>query len=162
MATPRRRKRTTPSIEQAIRDATADVASGSEREPYGLTSPCADCPFRRDVTPYIRARRVLEIEEALERAEFPCHKTTDLEDEDPESEHIPGPDEMHCAGALILLEKLKRPSQMMRISERVGLYDSSKLNMAAPVYASFREMYRACEAEESKRRAASRKRRRTK
>jgi hypothetical protein len=103
---------------------------------YELTSPCDTCPFRRDVHPFIRPDRVLEIERGLERSEFPCHKTVDHENRDESTE-------IHCAGALILLEKMQRPSQMMRISERLGLYDASKLDMDAPVYDDFNEMLAA-------------------
>jgi len=49
----------------------------------------------------------------------------------------------HCAGALILMEKMKRPSQMMRIVERLGMYDATKLQMDAPVFSSFEEMAEA-------------------
>jgi len=75
---------------------------------------------------------------SLERGEFPCHKTT-----------VPGPgkdddlvatnESQHCAGALIIMEKIERPSQMMRICERLGLYDRSKLKLDAPVFDSFVE-----------------------
>lgn len=46
-------------------------------------------------------------------------------------------------GALILLEKMRRPSQMMRIAARLGIYDRSKLDMRAPVYATFAAMREA-------------------
>lgn len=95
--------------------------------PYSLTSPCKECPFRNDIKPYIREARVREIERSLVRSEFPCHKTP----------------ETHCAGALILMEKEGRSSQMMRIAERLGMYDRTKLNMNAPVYESFRAMVQA-------------------
>lgn len=112
----------------------------SESKPYGFTTPCSNCPFRSDIEPYIMPDRVTEIEEGLDRGEFPCHKTT----------HGRAPVEVHCAGALILLEKLNRPSQMMRISERLGLYDRSKLDMDAPVYEDFEEMYDAHVAAQDK------------
>lgn len=116
------------------------------RGAYKMTSPCDNCPFRTDVVPYIRPERVREIEAGLVRAEFPCHKTVDYsqcEHDDEGSHHIPTAGEVHCAGALILLEKLERPSQMMRIAERIGMYDARKLDMNAPVYDSFDEMFRA-------------------
>jgi hypothetical protein len=40
---------------------------------------------------------------------------------------------VHCAGMLIFLEKRNQPTQMMRICERLGLYDRTKLDMAAKV-----------------------------
>ena len=39
-----------------------------------------------------------------------------------------------------LKEKEGQPDQMMRISERLGLYDHSKLDMDAPVYDSWEHM----------------------
>jgi hypothetical protein len=104
---------------------------------YSLTSPCPNCPFRNDIPPFLTRSRVREIQTSLIQSEFPCHKTTDFDDE---GEPRTSGREQHCAGALILLEKIGRPSQMMRISERLGMYDHSKLKMDAPVFDSFREM----------------------
>jgi hypothetical protein len=114
------------------------------RARYGLTSPCSNCPFRSDVPPYLRKARVTEIERSLEQSEFLCHKTVQHhEDEHGEVWDADTSQSAHCAGALILLEKLGRPSQMMRIAERLGMYDASKLDMSAPVYPSFSAMRKA-------------------
>lgn len=107
---------------------------------YDMTSPCPKCPFRSDITPFLRPDRVEEIAESLVRAEFPCHQTLDYSND---SEGARTPKTAHCAGALILLEKLEQPSQMMRICERLGIYDRSKLDMAAPVFDSFEDMIAA-------------------
>lgn len=106
---------------------------------YKLTSPCPHCPFRTDIAPFLRKGRIDDIERSLIRSEFPCHKTTHEQEQD-EEHYTPNGKEEHCAGALILLEKLERPSQMMRICERLGLYDARKLDMNAPVFDSFEEM----------------------
>ena len=45
-----------------------------------------------------------------------------------------GPNAEHCAGALIFLEAQEQPNQMMRIAERLGLYDRRKLDMESPVF----------------------------
>ena len=37
------------------------------------------------------------------------------------------------------MEKTGQPNQMMRISERLGLYDYRSMNMEAPVYGSLDE-----------------------
>jgi hypothetical protein len=120
-------------------------------EPYKLTKPCATCPFRKDIRPFVRPDRVTEIEKTLVHSEFHCHNTIDYSNHDVDDEgdgpFDHGPDATHCAGALILLEKLERPSQMMRIAERLGMYDSSKLDMTAPIYDSFKEMFEAAENE---------------
>lgn len=122
---------------------------------YDLRRPCAKCPFRTDIEPFIRAGRAQEIAEHLDRGEFSCHQTTvDSEDEDGECERVDGPNSQHCAGALIMLEAEGRPSQMMRIAERLKntdgtrMYDPSKLDMAAPVYQSRDEFIAAHERAE--------------
>lgn len=62
---------------------------------------------------------------------FHCHKTGEHDDES--GDFVPTENSSHCAGALIFLEHRKQPNQMMRIAERLGLYDHTKLNMKAPV-----------------------------
>lgn len=103
---------------------------------FELRRPCASCPFRTDIVPFLHAARAREIAKALVHHTFTCHNTTiDHEDEETgESMRIDGPDAQHCAGALIMLEHVNAPSQMMRIAERLGLYDRTKLDMSSPVY----------------------------
>lgn len=105
---------------------------------YDLRKPCDNCPFRNDIQPYIRPERVEEIVGAA----FACHKTTKHDDD---GEHIENDKEQHCAGSLILHEKMEQPHQMMRICERIGFYDRTKLDMDAPVYDSVEEMIEAHE-----------------
>lgn len=109
---------------------------------FNLTNPCSTCPFRHDVKPFLNYDRVIEIGEGIIERDwtFSCHKTTS---HDEEENHIPKDDEQHCAGALILLEKLKRPNQMTRIAERLGFYDRHKLKMDSPIYDSIEEMAEA-------------------
>jgi len=94
---------------------------------YECTSPCKTCPWRTDTPPFLTVERVEEI--AYGDAQFSCHNTTTVKGVG--NDH---PEAQHCAGALILWEKDERPHQMMRISERLGFYDYTKLNMDAPVY----------------------------
>lgn len=115
---------------------------------FDMTKPCANCPFRTDIPSYLRAARISNLEGSLVHhgASFTCHKTTvadEEEDEDGSSSMRDGPNAQHCAGALILLEKIGEPNQMMRIAERLGEYDPSKLDMDAPVFNSFEQMRRA-------------------
>jgi hypothetical protein len=63
--------------------------------------------------------------------EFPCHKSAETDEET--GEYHATQESVHCAGALIFNEKRKRPHQMMRIAERLGMYDYTKLNMKAKV-----------------------------
>ena len=98
---------------------------------YNLKRPCAKCPFRTDIPAYLRPERAQEIVNALVTSEFPCHETIDYSDDSDGRETAKT---AHCAGALIMLEHMEQPSQMMRICERLGFYDRTKLDMNAPVF----------------------------
>jgi len=93
---------------------------------YKLTTPCDECPFL--IGSGFTWRRLHE----HASGEFPCHKACKVDDDTgdfvPRSEKTP-----HCAGALIFLEKQGRSHQMMRICERIGMYDHTKLDMNAPL-----------------------------
>lgn len=113
---------------------------------FNLVQPCKECPFRSDIEGYLTKGRVKEIlNSIIDRQEsFPCHKTTsEVETEDGESDVIVDSNSEHCAGALIFLEKLHRPNQMMRIMERCRLYDYRKLRMDSPIFATINEFIRA-------------------
>jgi len=94
---------------------------------YTLTSPCKDCPFLEKFRRGFSSRRL----EGFASGEFACHKTCEVGEESVTFE--PQPKSVHCAGALIYLEKRERPHQMMRIAERLGMYDRTKLDMDAKV-----------------------------
>lgn len=91
---------------------------------YSMKKPCDNCPFRSD-KPFPLAEG--RVEEILGGGSFPCHKTTTEGGTD-------GKNQKACAGLMILLEKEGQPNQMMRISERLGFYDHTKLDMDAPIY----------------------------
>ena len=93
------------------------------------TKPCNNCPFRSDVMPYLTVERAEEIAVAITKRDltFSCHKTV-------KNLGSKAKEESHCAGAAIMLEKMQLPNQHMRIMERIGMYDRSKLDMKAPVY----------------------------
>jgi hypothetical protein len=91
-----------------------------------MTQPCDACPYLR-TSGFTYASLVRHAS-----GEFACHKTCHL-DEDGTGNYEPHKKSLHCAGALIFLEKQNAPHQMMRICERLGVYDASKLNMSANV-----------------------------
>ncbi len=97
---------------------------------YTKTTPCEKCPFRSDITPFISPERAEEI--ALDDGVFPCHETVDYSGDDDEARITDK--SVHCAGKLIMREKMEDATQMMRVGERLGLYDRTKLNMQAPVF----------------------------
>jgi len=95
---------------------------------YTLTKPCDACPFLKINAESYGLRRLRQ----FASGEFVCHKTAELNEETLEFEAKKN-GSVHCAGALIFLEKRDQPTQMMRICERIGLYDRTKLDMNAPV-----------------------------
>lgn len=98
---------------------------------FDLKNPCKGCPFKEGTTTVLRHGRAKEIVQAItdKQGTFTCHKTLDL----------PNDKQQHCAGAMILLEHIERPNQMMRIAERLGYYDRFSLNMEAPVFKTPKE-----------------------
>lgn len=97
---------------------------------YDMSNPCDQCPFLKKQGRGFTLRRLREFAEGP----FPCHKTAaEVEDEEGGTVFEAKPDSQACAGALIFNEKRGQPNQMMRISERLGLYDRTKLNMKADV-----------------------------
>lgn len=103
---------------------------------FNMKKPCANCPFRNDKPEqdgWLGEDRAEEIAASItvHQQSFPCHKTTI---DSGEYGRDAGKDSEHCAGALIMLEKMDRPNQMMRISERLGMYDRNALDMDSPVF----------------------------
>lgn len=95
---------------------------------YTMTKPCPECPFLESMKHGFTMRKLQQ----FASGEFPCHKACDVDEE--ESAFVPKSDDTpHCAGALIFLEKRNAPHQMMRICERLGMYDRTKLDMEAKV-----------------------------
>jgi hypothetical protein len=104
---------------------------------FALKTPCDECPFRTDITFYLNPDRKQEIADALLGDQtFACHKTV-IHDEDDGEAVCGNPGERHCAGAAIMLEKIDRPNQLMRIGERIGMYDRTAIDMQAPVFDTF-------------------------
>lgn len=104
-----------------------------------MTKPCPECPFLRSRGAVRLTRgRIVEITgNMLSRGggEFHCHKTT-LQG------GVPAGQERHCAGALIFAEKNGNATQMMRIAERLGMYDPRKLVGYENVFDDDAEMLR--------------------
>ncbi|MFE5321605.1 hypothetical protein ACFQ88_23145 [Paenibacillus sp. NPDC056579] len=91
---------------------------------FNLKKPCRDCPFLHGSSTNVTlAEGRLEgiARDLMSGLSFPCHKTLDLKSTNRE----------HCAGALLYLEREERPNQIMRIAERLGLYDHTKLEQCS-------------------------------
>jgi len=69
-----------------------------------MNQPCKHCPFRNDVTPFLHPDRASEIAYSALNPynDFPCHKTTEYDDESEDGEMIVTNDSKTCAGFLTL------------------------------------------------------------
>lgn len=110
--------------------------------PYDMKTPCPQCPFRKGQT-YLTSERAEEIANC--EGMFPCHKTTvDVEDEDGSDVRTGTPDSKVCAGFMILREKINSPNQLMRVAERLRVYNWRDLIEGNPavdeVYDSIEDM----------------------
>lgn len=117
------------------------MSSTTPIRPFKLKRPCPRCPFRSDIDKYLRPERVAEIADSLYGgAEFPCHETTEhFEGPDGWEERVAVPTSAFCAGALITMEREGFSNQMVRIGERLGMFNVDDLIMDSPVYDSLEE-----------------------
>lgn len=93
------------------------------------------CPFRTDcMEGWLGRTRAQEILTGITVDDqwFACHQTVEHDDEGYATHQG-----SQCAGSLILLEKNENPHQGMRIAERLGIYDRTKLVMDAPVFDTY-------------------------
>lgn len=87
---------------------------------FDRKKPCPTCPFRTGGRGLrkLGCRRAQEIADALLNDQtFTCHDDISR----------PEQDRQHCVGAMMLLEKQDRPNQIMRIGERIGIYNPDDL-----------------------------------
>jgi hypothetical protein len=86
---------------------------------YDLKSPCSNCPFlKRDGAVRLskaRAREIAGMMLSPGGGDFVCHKTSKTTSN--------AEKQSHCAGALSFALKNGNMTQMMRISERLGMFD---------------------------------------
>lgn len=102
---------------------------------FNLKRPCDDCPFLKEGGIRLRKERARDIAEMMlsrDGGSFACHKTT-------EAGGSEGP-EQHCSGALIFAEKHETATQVMRIAERLQMYDHRKLQGHDDVFDTLEEM----------------------
>jgi len=98
---------------------------------FDMKTPCVDCPFIEgsSTNTTLREGRLEGIvQDIMHGASFICHKTLELN----------STEQQHCAGAMLYLEREEQPNQIMRIAERLGRYDHSKLQphdgLIEPIY----------------------------
>lgn len=114
---------------------------------FDLHVPCGNCPFLRNGGIRLTKPRVKQICRDIlsdQGKTFACHKTT----ADRNGELVEVMSSRHCAGALIFSHKHGNSTQMMRIAERLRMYEPRKLmanqEVVDMVFDNVREMERTC------------------
>ena len=79
-----------------------------------VKKPCKHCPFRNDIKPFLHPDRAYQIASSASNPynDFPCHKTTEYDDESEDGEMIVTDKSKTCAGFLTL-----RAQEGMRVPE---------------------------------------------
>lgn len=111
---------------------------------FKLRRPCKNCPFRKDVVPFLGGRRAEQMaqEVVMEERTFTCHETIDYDKWDEETNPEGWQDirkNNHCVGAIQLIESVGRPHQMLQVAERLGLYDPKNIDRSTPCFKSVKE-----------------------
>lgn len=116
------------------------MSSSKRPDPYALKKPCANCPFLKDpekaIRKHLRKGRVASIIDELtagQSTSFACHKTIGGGYEDEDGVYHQSGRELQCAGSLIMMEKLGRSTNLMRIMERMGAYKPDEYKPAWPL-----------------------------
>lgn len=85
---------------------------------FALKKPCANCPFLKEGAIELQEGRVEGIIKDMTTHDdrpFMCHKTLDNETQS------------YCTGAMIYLEKVRRPNIAMRIGNMLKMYTPHKV-----------------------------------
>ncbi|WP_232469878.1 hypothetical protein [Burkholderia ubonensis] len=117
--------------------ATENVMASGNDSHFKLRRPCENCPFLKVGAIELAPGRLDGIVDALlrdDRGTFHCHKTVHNErtggEWDGDGNYVASGHESMCAGAMIYLEKLGRPTVGMRLGRVLGLYDAGRLRPA--------------------------------
>lgn len=103
---------------------------------FEIKKPCALCPFRRDVRPFL-SRRAASIASELRNDHnwFACHETTGVKS----GKRVRLENQSHCMGAAIVLWRSHLTNVPIRLALWLKLLDESVLNQPAPVFDSLEE-----------------------
>ena len=110
---------------------------------YTLMTPCAACPYRADIPPFLSgAGRVRELQRHQD-GEFPCHKTTELDEDE---KLLNGEDTVACAGRMIMsMRAYNGFGTLDALAASAGWFKPEDLNLDAPVFDGWDAMADAME-----------------
>jgi hypothetical protein len=112
-------------------------------DPFRLTKPCHNCPFRREGGIRLHPERAREIAHSQIRAVggmFSCHKTVHHDDD---GEHAPHEKEQYCAGAVAFTINVGSENQLLQVSRRMRMWHPRDIEERDEVFRSVDEMVAA-------------------
>lgn len=102
---------------------------------FDLKKPCDKCPFRKTAQKrWLGRQRATEIAEGIggdTHASFSCHKTNGFDRNGVTTEIETS---QHCAGAMIVLDKINNPNIMMRRGAIHKVFDAGQLKDKTKVF----------------------------
>jgi hypothetical protein len=98
---------------------------------FEIKRPCAECPFRADVHPYLRRAGEIARQMKNDHFWFACHHTTGAM----EGKRIKPENQSHCAGLMGVLWNARRPNIAMRLAVLTKKISLKELDvMKKPVF----------------------------
>ena len=98
---------------------------------FDQVAPCNNCPFKKSAFIGLKPGRREEIANALlhEDKSFSCHKSLSGETDEDTQEYTPGPNDLMCAGAMILMrnERVLLDNRLTRIAIGFGWLEPDNL-----------------------------------
>jgi len=79
---------------------------------FSVKKPCAQCPFRKDVQPFLRRASTIAQEMRDDTRWFACHQTTGQM----HGKRVKPAEQSHCAGLMGVLWNEGRPNIAMRLA----------------------------------------------
>lgn len=105
---------------------------------FEIKRPCENCPFRRDVHPFLRRAKQIAKQMQDDHNWFACHKTTGMES----GKRTKARDQSHCAGLMGVLWRMGRPNIAMRLALLFKMITVKQLEAPQPVFDSLEEFER--------------------
>jgi len=102
---------------------------------FDIKRPCATCPFRTDVAPFLHRGPQLAEQLGDDHFWFACHYSTGMI----HGKRVKKAEQSQCAGSTMVLWREARPNIAMRIALIAGMITPAQLEAEAPVFNSLEE-----------------------
>lgn len=95
---------------------------------FEIKRPCAECPFRRDCSPYLRRANEIRDQMRDDHYWFACHETTGAKG----GRRVKPAEQSHCMGLAKVLWRERNLNIAMRLALTFGLLTVEQLDAKRP------------------------------